>query len=172
MSRGTRELRKRVTEPFAYRAITCYGGSFQSLRLGWCFVTLRAVRRRPSRSPATPMTQRLRAITRHRFGLIRVRSPLLTESLTCFLFLRVLRWFTSPRSLVLAYAFGRDVTRYCLAGLPHSESPGSKPACGSPRIIAACRVLRRLSAPRHPPYTLSSLTKLECLDAIGESYRL
>ena len=55
------------------------------------------------------------------------------------------------------------MTRYCLAGLPHSEIPGSKPACGSPRLIAACHVLRRLSSPRHPPCTLNSLTKLECL---------
>jgi hypothetical protein len=52
---------------------------------------------------------------------------------------------------------------YCPAGLPHSEIPGSKPACGSPRLIAAYRVLHRLSAPRHPPCTLSSLTKLESL---------
>src|SRR6266508_1531870 len=74
-----------------------------------------------------------------RFGLFRVRSPLLTESLICFLFLRVLRWFTSQ-------------------GLPHSEIPGSKPVCGSPRLIAACHVLHRFSAPRHPPSTLSSLT--------------
>src|SRR5206468_6400962 len=28
----------------------------------------------------------------HRFGLFRVRSPLLTKSLNCFLFLQVLRW--------------------------------------------------------------------------------
>ena len=41
---------------------------------------------------------------------------------------------------------------------PYSEIPGSKPACGSPRLIAACHVLRRLLAPRHPPYALSSLT--------------
>ena len=45
------------------------------------------------------------------------------------------------------------------AGFFHSEIPGSKPACGSPRLIAACHVLLRLSAPRRPPYTLSSLTK-------------
>src|SRR5262245_19292767 len=50
-----------------------------------------------------------------------------------------------------------------LGGLPHSEIPGSKPACGSPRLIAACHVLRRLSAPRHPPCTLSSLTNLSTL---------
>src|SRR5262249_25867980 len=43
------------------------------------------------------------------------------------------------------------------AGFPHSEILGSKPACGSPRLIAACHVLRRLLAPRHPPYALSSL---------------
>ena len=50
-----------------------------------------------------------------------------------------------------------------MVGFPHSEIPGSKPACGSPRLIAACHVLRRLSSPRHPPCTLNSLTKLECL---------
>jgi hypothetical protein len=43
-------------------------------------------------------------------------------------------------------------------GLPHSEIPGSKPVCGSPGLIAACHVLHRLCAPRHPPSTLSSLT--------------
>ena len=43
-------------------------------------------------------------------------------------------------------------------GFPHSEIPGSKPVCGSPGLIAACHVLHRLCAPRHPPSTLSSLT--------------
>jgi hypothetical protein len=43
------------------------------------------------------------------------------------------------------------------AGFPHSDIPGSKPACGSPRLFAACHVLHRLLAPRHPPYALSSL---------------
>ena len=46
------------------------------------------------------------------------------------------------------------------AGFPHSEISGSKPVCGSPKLIAAYHVLRRLSAPRHPPCTLCSLTKL------------
>ena len=44
------------------------------------------------------------------------------------------------------------------AGLPHSEISGSKPARGSPELIAACCVLHRFSAPRHPPHALSSLT--------------
>ena len=93
-----------------------------------------------------------------RFGLFRVRSPLLTESLICFLFLRVLRWFTSPGLLLPAYVFSRGSSEMTLKGLPHSEIPGSKPVCGSPRLIAACHVLHRFSAPRHPPSTLSSLT--------------
>ena len=36
------------------------------------------------------------------------------------------------------------------AGLPHSETCGSKSACLSPQLIAAYRVLRRLVMPRHP----------------------
>ena len=44
------------------------------------------------------------------------------------------------------------------AGFPHSDIPGSKPACGSPRLFAACHVLHRLILPRHPPCALSSLT--------------
>ena len=42
-------------------------------------------------------------------------------------------------------------------GLPHSEMYGSLPACGSPYLFAAYRVLHRLSMPRHPPYALCSL---------------
>ena len=43
-------------------------------------------------------------------------------------------------------------------GLPHSGILGSKPASGSPRLIAANHALHRLLAPRHPPYALISLT--------------
>ena len=39
-------------------------------------------------------------------------------------------------------------------GLPHSEILGSKLARSSPRLIAACHVLHRLSVPRHPPDAL------------------
>ena len=39
-------------------------------------------------------------------------------------------------------------------GLPHSDTSGSKPARGSPKIFAACHVLHRLLAPRHPPDAL------------------
>ena len=44
-------------------------------------------------------------------------------------------------------------------GLPHSEIHGSKPARGSPRLIAACYVLHRLSVPRHPRNALVTLDR-------------
>src|SRR5688500_8468030 len=58
-----------------------------------------------------------------------------------------------------AYEFSGRYSGMSQSGFPHSEIPGSKPACGSPRLIAACHVLHRLLAPRHSPYALSSLTK-------------
>ena len=58
-----------------------------------------------------------------------------------------------------AYVFSGRYSGMSQSGFPHSEIPGSKPACGSPRLIAACHVLHRLLAPRHSPYALSSLTK-------------
>jgi hypothetical protein len=50
------------------------------------------------------------------------------------------------------------VTRLQRAGLPHSETHGSQPACGSPWLIAAYHVLHRLLMPRHPPCALHILS--------------
>ena len=75
-----------------------------------------------------------------------------------FLFLRVLRCFSSPGSLYPAYRFSWESLSMTSEGLPHSEISGSKPACGSPKLIAAYHVLHRLLAPRHPPCALCSLT--------------
>ena len=46
-------------------------------------------------------------------------------------------------------------------GFPHSDIPGSKSVCDSPRLIAAYHVLHRLLVPRHPPCALSSLTGIQ-----------
>ena len=43
--------------------------------------------------------------------------------------------------------------------MPHSEIHGSKGARPSPRLIAACHVLHRLSSPRHPSNALESLDR-------------
>ena len=66
--------------------------------------------------------------------------------------------FQFRRFPTYAYLIQRRLTEYCSAGFPHSEIPGSKPMCGSPRLIAACHVLHRLLMPRHSPCALSSLT--------------
>ena len=69
----------------------------------------------------------------------------------CFIFLRVLRCFSSPGML-------RHTWRRCMAskpyGLPHSDIRGSKDMCSSPRLFAACHVLLRSLEPRHPPFAL------------------
>ncbi len=51
-----------------------------------------------------------------------------------------------------------EVTGHTPAGFPHSEISGSTSARDSPKLNAACRVLHRLLAPRHPPRALCSLT--------------
>ena len=58
----------------------------------------------------------------------------------CFLFLRVLRCFSSPG---LPPASNR-IAGLQPAGLSHSEIRGSGAICASPRLIAACHVLHRL----------------------------
>src|SRR5215510_2864986 len=54
--------------------------------------------------------------------------------------------------------YSEEDRRHSSPGFPHSEILGSRPACGSPGLIAASYVLHRLLMPGHSPYTLSSLT--------------
>ena len=63
--------------------------------------------------------------------------------------------FQFPGFASAAYGFSGGSSRR--RGLPHSEILGSKPARGSPRLFAACHVLHRLLAPRHPPDALAFL---------------
>ena len=93
------------------------------------------------------------------------RSLATTGGITfCFLFLPVLRCFSSRGSLPHLVR----VTVRQTAGLPHSEIRGSRVACTYPRLIAACRVLRRLPEPRHPPYALSYFRRANCLAPLRE----
>ena len=125
-------------------AFTFCGPAFQQVHLASGLVTLL------TRS-YNPPVQALR------FGLFRFRSPLLSES----------RLIYFPPGTEMVHFPGLTRTRLCIQqavievhsiGFPHSDIPGSKRICRSPRLIAACHVLRRLLAPRHPPYALSSLT--------------
>ena len=98
------------------------------------------------------------AVHAPRFRLFRVRSPLLAESLL-FSVPAGTEMVHFPALSSTAYVFGRRYPGITPGGLPHSEISGSTLVCSSPKLIAACHVLHRLLAPRHPPYALRSLTK-------------
>ena len=91
------------------------------------------------------------ALPQPRFGHL-PRSLATTEGIIVyFLFLQVLRCFSSPGSPHRLAV----IPAYCAGGLSHSEIRGSRVICTLPRLIAAYHVLRRLCEPRHPPYALS-----------------
>ena len=99
------------------------------------------VRRSHNPAHATPDS-----LTRIRFGLIRFRSPLLTE----YLFLPVLRCFTSRRSLHTPYIFRCGSPHMTAAGFPHSETLGSQLVCQLPEDY------RRLQRPSSAPSAKAS----------------
>src|SRR6187431_3049809 len=75
----------------------------------------------------------------------------------CFLFLRVLRCFTSPRSPPLPmYSVTGDTTSL-VPGFPIRTSSDQRSVDSSPRHNAASHVLHRLPVPRHPPCALKHL---------------
>ena len=57
------------------------------------------------------------------------------------------------------YEFRSSRHRVTGAGFPHSEIFGSKRACRSPKLIAACCVLHRLMKPRHPSIAVTGSCK-------------
>jgi hypothetical protein len=68
----------------------------------------------------------------------------------CFLFLRVLRCFSSP-------GLPSDCSEYyafSIVGCPIRKSTDISDICSSPLLIAACHVLLRLWEPRHSPCAL------------------
>ena len=70
-----------------------------------------------------------------------------------FLFLRVLRCFSSPRSPRASRGGG-----IAPAGFPHSDIRGWTGICPCPRLFAACHVLHRLREPQASPVRPSSLS--------------
>ena len=82
-----------------------------------------------------------------RFGLLRVRSPLLAESLLISS-PGLLRWFTSPGLAPPRYLLRARGAGIAPRGLPHSAVRGSRDMCSSPRLFAAYRGLHRHAAPQ------------------------
>ena len=76
----------------------------------------------------------------------------------CFLFLGVLRCFSSPRSPLLPMYSATDTPILLGMGFPIQRSPDQSLFSGSPKLIAAYHVFHRLLTPRHPPYALNNLT--------------
>ena len=142
---------------FAYAAITLSGRPFTgSFRYPFVFYPCRRICHSLQYGPTTPNRQRRQAW--HRSGLGSSRfARRYSGNRCCFLFLRVLRWFTSPGWLPRTYVFSTWVTSGHDAGFPHSGIDGSRDVCSSPSLIAAYHALLRLHAPRHPPCALCSL---------------
>jgi hypothetical protein len=108
-------------------------------------------------SPATPITQRLLALTRNRFGLFPFRSPLLRESRLLSLPVGTEMFhfptFPPPALCVQAGAMGH----YAHSGFPIRKSPDRSLVADSPGLIAGSYVLLRLLVPRHSPCALINL---------------
>ena len=109
----------------------------------------------PPLKPHNPQSATRSDLTRIAFRLLPFRSPLLGES-DSFSLPPGTEMFQFPGCRFPALRPG--LRRMNSAGLPHSEISGSKPVCGSPKLIAACHVLHRLFVPSHPPSALGSLT--------------
>jgi hypothetical protein len=128
--RGTR-VSARSLLPFAYRTVTFFGEPFQTLRLGSRFIT-------PCEQ--TPQPRMAEAI---RFGLIRVRSPLLTESLLISL----------PRGTEMVHFPRFAPSSLCIQLVVTRHDSGGVAPFGNPRIKAclplpeAYRCLPRPSSP-------------------------
>ena len=93
----------------------------------------------------------------YRFGLFRVRSPLLTESHVVFSSSGYLD-VSVPRVPLHKLWIHLWMAEVCSAGFPHSEISGSMDMCSSPKLFAAYHVFHRLPVPRHPPCALLCLT--------------
>ena len=147
-----------LLQNFTYGTITLYGSSFQKIWLMTDFLTCRGICNFLRIDPTTPLTQCLQ--TWHVNGL---GSSLFARRYLgnhyYFLFLELLRCISSLRYLYQSYRFRLKYPDITQDAFSHSDIPGSKVVCTSPRLIAANHVLHRLHVPRHPPYALSSFIK-------------
>ena len=134
---------------FTYGTVTRYGQTFQTVPLPERFVTPR----RPGRDGQVLPQPLVRNACRlsHAQGLAcSAFAHHYLRNRFCFLFLRVLRCFTSPRYHQPPYAFRRRRPSMTTAGFPHSEILESKPGC---RLLEA---YRRLQRPSSAPGTKTS----------------
>jgi hypothetical protein len=142
------------SEPFSYRAVTWYRGPFQvaSLKSEFC--------------------NSVQSVLQPQEASLLVWADPVSLAATqgiaiCFLFLQVLRCFSSLGVSQPRYEFTRLYCPIKGSGFPHSEIPGSVLTYSSPRHIGVSAVLHRLLVPRHPPCALSNLTKSKSGSQLG-----
>ena len=131
----------------AYRAFTVSGAAFQPLPLAHPPPTTRSYN--PDRA-GTRTVWASSPVARRYWG-----------NHSYFLFLRVLRCFSSPR---WPPATKNGITPKGV-GLSHSDTRASTVICTYARIFAAYHVLHRLREPRHPPCALRSFFSHEAARA-------
>ena len=118
-------------------------------------VRLRSVRRRfPRRRPTTPAASPLPVWAPPRS--LAATGGISFDFLSCGYLDGSLPRVFPPRTI----SFMRGCSPFQVSGLPHSDIPASSDICSYTGLFAACHVLPRLAAPRHPLWTLLRLTIL------------
>ena len=146
MFRRTQDTFKRERS-FDYGVVTSTTDLSRSLRLPRSFVT-------PYRMSLQPQEASLLVWAMFRF------ARRYSGNRICFLFLQVLRCFSSWVCLPYPMYSDKDTIPLRMV-VSHSEIFGSKLTYSSPKHIGVSPVLHRLLVSRHPPCALSNLTKLK-----------
>jgi hypothetical protein len=143
---------------FTYRTLTVYGRPSQTIRLPKALYHSPPARQNQPETIPQPRKRNTHRLS-HAHGL--ACSPFAhhySGNHKCFLFLRVLRCFTSPRPHQLPYTFRQRRHPTTSARLPHSETPGSQPGCRLPEEY------RRLPRPSSDPDAKASTMRPQQLE--------
>jgi hypothetical protein len=147
------------TQHYGYGANTLSGRPFKTVHL--CLHSHPTGPAEPVRKVPQPRPCNARRLSHmERFSLIRVRSPLLTESLLFSLPAGTEMFHFPafpPRTLCVQMRVTRSRKRVW-RGFPIRTSWDHRSVINSPRLIADSYVLLRLLMPRHPPCALKNLT--------------
>ena len=151
MSRPTQARRQAARPDFAYGALTRSGRPSQTVRLS------SRHRRLPRRRPSTPRSSPHAVWAPPRS--LAATGGISFDFFSCGYLDGSLPRVSPPHTI----SFMCGCSPFQVSGLPHSDIPGSWDICSSPGLFAACHVLLRLAAPRHPPWTLFSLDHIALL---------
>ena len=139
----------RLSSRFAYRALTVFGAPSHALRLrylmAFAVLTPKIFLSQVWPLPLSLATTRGISFDFSSSGYLDVSVPRVPHAYLCV-------QYTLHDSSSCVF--------------PHSDISGSKLICSSPKLFAACHVLRRLPMPRHSPYALLRLNYLPFISLI------